>query len=346
MFVLPQSSSPEDLIRSGWRLDRLIRAVELARRSLQAPLTEERINEGWTKKRKKFVLDYVERVSLALEEHRLYRIQDYNGWVRNGFFGDPRKTDEWKDVVLDVANTLDGYQEGEKCLRVVLRGIEYFDHDIPPDDIGDENVWIYDNLLDTKKWLLFARLDTWILLKHLYGEEPIPPKIVDLFCLPSDDAEIEQAWLDHEVPISCRSNYIKSLIVGEPREFFSTDALESSHPPDDAANKQAWAELREIVPSLRELAQLLLDGRWVRQCHIRPVHSMLASKGAHYVWFNADDRNLGATRGDFAEPRGSFVTNSILDRLYSWQIPVPWRLAAAVYSNLEETFEEDEMDID
>lgn len=140
MPSLPHSSSPEDLIRTGWRFDRLVKAIETARLLRQSPLNEDKRLTGWTKKRKKVAVGFVEGIASAVEERTLDQHDDFrigSEWGRKGSFRSWHfsrkynsteynwKGDEWKDAVYAVSETADCYVDtGERVLRKILLALE------------------------------------------------------------------------------------------------------------------------------------------------------------------------------------------------------------------------------
>ncbi|MCL4433772.1 MAG: hypothetical protein M1399_03245 [Actinobacteria bacterium] len=165
MTSLPSSSSAEDLIRSGPRLDQLTHALEQAQRSLAEPLTEQRRQEGWTEDRKMFVVSYVDEVAHALDEHKLRLVEDRN-WMRDGVFDAEWgmgpyawQWNKWADVVLGVSNALSDYQQGEQFLRKVLSTIKALES-------GDDEGVQRDQVKEK-----YVELQVLVLLLHGFAEK-------------------------------------------------------------------------------------------------------------------------------------------------------------------------------
>ncbi|MCL4442790.1 MAG: hypothetical protein M1456_01695 [Actinobacteria bacterium] len=165
MTSLPSSSSAEDLIRRGPRLDQLTHALEHAQRSLAEPLTEQRRQEGWTEDRKMFVVSYVDKVAHALDEHKL-RLVEKVGWMRDGIFDAEWgmgpyawQSNKWKSAVLGVSNALSNYQKGEQFLRKVLSTIKALE---PGDDEGVQRDQVKEK---------YVELQVLVLLLHGFAEK-------------------------------------------------------------------------------------------------------------------------------------------------------------------------------
>lgn len=255
MTSLPSSSSAEDLIRRGPRLDQLTHALEQAQRFLAEPLTEQRRQEGWTEDRKMFVVSYVDKVARALDEHKL-RLVEKVGWTRDGIFDAEWgmgpyawQWNKWADVVLGVSNALSNYQEGEQFLRKVLSTIKALESG---DDEGVQRDQVKEKYVEFQVLVLllhgFAEklLDglpiSWEDLRVFHdavlpigaGYSWFDPDSTDLGAGPRIDetsiwhkAAIEEMALEHSGDLARFHTRLQKMIAEESAQYFKQSQIPS-----------------------------------------------------------------------------------------------------------------------
>lgn len=323
MCTLPPSSSAEDLIRSGWRFNRIVRAINQARTTFATPLTEKEISGGWTEERKAAAMALVDDIAAAVDERAVYR-QDarwigsewgYKGGLHTWHSPHRSKTDEWKDAMHTVMNVVDDYiVNGERFLRMVLHAIEVLEHagGCPRNAKVTET---YERLKE-----LVSQAEP---LDRKFPHPPGPRAMPREYVYRNQEDFRTLRNLEHLM-----FELFPSLMKFE-HEFTFTSDLE---------DEESRRELQVLIPLLRHLAEKFLRGERIRQEDFNAFHRAVIPLGDGHSWFNAEYSSLGTDKSEIARSgpsTKSTETTELKMYLEDLLIPLPWRAVANVHGNLE-----------